>query len=235
MTTVFALKLKSPLMAVWLYNCQIQLTEPEVVRQHTKVKQFKVSEQQAQEYNHLNQKWPLMHLQCTHSVMLQVKCHLNWMWFSCVSLLLLIPLPSHCLPLSSSSFPPSGVGQQQEAGQAEANRGEPGAPSERGTAEDGVGPTGAYPGGVGPHPYGDWGPYGHERPGQPLEAEAEIPGETSSSLPPSSPQASVYWLPCLIQSTPPNPLPPLTNPFYIMPLSPPPPPPPQPLFHCSLC
>lgn len=47
-----------------------------------------------------------------------------------------------------------GVGRQQEAGQAEANRGEPGAPSEGGTAEDSMGPTGAHPGGVGPHPYG---------------------------------------------------------------------------------
>lgn len=98
------------------------------------------------------------------------------------------PPPSSQLALSPFFFfntPPSGVGQQQEAGQAEANRGEPGAPSERGAAEDGVGPTGAHPGGVGPHPYGDWGPYGHERPGKPLEAEAEIPGEISSSaLPP---------------------------------------------------
>jgi len=52
-------------------------------------------------------------------------------------------------------FRSSGAGRQQEAGQAEANRGEPGAPSEGGTAKDCVGPTGAYPGGVGPHPYGD--------------------------------------------------------------------------------
>lgn len=68
------------------------------------------------------------------------------------------PSSSPFCPLSLSPFIffcPSGAGQQQEVGQAEANRGEPGAPSERGAAEDGVGPTGAHPGGVGPHPYGD--------------------------------------------------------------------------------
>ncbi|RVE66741.1 hypothetical protein OJAV_G00110160 [Oryzias javanicus] len=44
-----------------------------------------------------------------------------------------------------------GVGRQQAVGQEEAYRGEPGAPSQRGAAEDGVGPAGAHPGGVGPH------------------------------------------------------------------------------------
>lgn len=75
--------------------------------------------------------------------------------------------------------PPSGAGRQQEAGQAEANRGEPGAAPSGGAAEDSVGPTGAHPGGVGPHPYGDRGPYGHERTRQPLETEEEVPGRKS--------------------------------------------------------
>lgn len=139
------------------------------------------------------------------------------------------------LPLLHPSFHPSGVGRQQEASQAEANRGEPGAPSEGGTAEDGVGPTGAHPGGVGPHPYGDWGPYGHECPGQPLEAEAEIPGETSSSSLPSD--LSLHCIDYPASFNPPPlpylPLPPVPDPFQVMPLSPPPPP--QPLCHCSLC
>lgn len=110
------------------------------------------------------------------------------MQFSCVSRPVFVcnsPTPPP-RPLSLSLFVffcPSGAGQQQEAGQAEVNRGEPGAPSERGTAEDGVGPNGAHPGGVGPHPYGDRGPYGHECPGQPLEAEAEVPGEAPYPLP----------------------------------------------------
>lgn len=121
------------------------------------------------------------------------------------------PPPRPSCPLSLSHFIffcPSGAGQQQEAGQAEVNRGEPGAPSERGAAEDGVGPNGAHPGGVGPHPYGDRGPYGHERPGQPLEAEAEVPGETPSpypSLPHSLLTTAIIVLITLALSSPTHP------------------------------
>ncbi|XP_027891985.1 thyroid hormone receptor beta isoform X4 [Xiphophorus couchianus] len=81
-----------------------------------------------------------------------------------------------------------GSGRQQEAGQAEADRGEPGAPAEGGAAEDGVGPTGAHPGGVGAHPPGDGGPHVHQRSGQPLEAEEEIPEESAAGVKDTKPE-----------------------------------------------
>lgn len=147
-------------------------------------------------------------------------------------------------PLLTPCICPSGVGWQQAACQAEANRGEPGAPSKGGTAEDGVGPTGAHPRGVGPHPYGDRSPYGHKRPGQPLEAEAEIPGETSSSFPPHQSLDCIDYCALFKPPTPliPTylPLPPISARFQPVPapfrfMSPSPPLPPPPLFHCSLC
>lgn len=107
----------------------------------------------------------------------------------------------------------SGVGQQQEAGQAEADRGEPRAPSTGGAAEDGVGPTGPHPGRVGPHPHGDWGSHVHKRTGQPLEAETEIPGETSPSLPASLlTTASIVLITLSHPSLPPSPTPPSQTP-----------------------
>lgn len=78
-----------------------------------------------------------------------------------------------------------------------------------------MGPTGAHTGGVGTHPYGDRGPYGHKRPGQPLEAEAEVPGEISpSSLPTTAFNCIDY--PAL-STTPPHPTQALTDPFHIIP------------------
>lgn len=73
----------------------------------------------------------------------------------------------------------SGVGRQQASGQAEADRGESRAAAARGASEDGVGPPGALAGGMGADPRGHRSPHGHERPGQPLETETQIPGEGS--------------------------------------------------------
>lgn len=73
----------------------------------------------------------------------------------------------------------SGAGWQQEASQAEAYRGEPWEEAAGRATEINWAQARTHGWGVGAHQDSHWGPRGHQCPGQPLEAEAEIPGKAS--------------------------------------------------------
>ena len=98
------------------------------------------------------------------------------------------PLLSHPSPCGSASClesvssvslsPRSGPGRQQASGQEEAHRREPGEEAEGGAAEIHGAQARAHWPGMGAHQDRHRGSRGHQCPGQPLEAEAEVPGKT---------------------------------------------------------
>lgn len=73
--------------------------------------------------------------------------------------------------------PGSGAGRLEAGSEEEADRGEPGAAAQGGDDQIAAAPPQPQRRGVGADPRGDGGAPQHQRPGQPLEAETEIPGE----------------------------------------------------------